>query len=333
MKVLVFGAGAIGGYLGGALAASGVDVTFLVRPRIAEKMEQHGLRLTDLEGRDVQIGPPLKYTQDLATCEESFDMVLLTVKCTGIDEAAAELSRILPRTTPVVCFQNGIGSKLIAAVHLGPDRVVGGMVPFNVATLEDGRLHRGTEGKLITEPHPLIEPLMEAWRHFGIPAGTTERFEEIAWSKLVLNLNNAVNALSGITLVEELSQRPYRRVLSACQRELLRAMKAEGIKPARLTPLPMLFIPWILKLPNWLFKIVAKRMLAIDPLARSSMWDDLQRGRQTEIDFLNQAVVDLAQRHGLKAPVNEGIVALIKAAEQNEQSPKMSGEELSARLL
>ena len=82
------------------------------------------------------------------------------------------------------------------------------------------------------------------------------------------------------------------------------------------------------------FKLIAKAMLAIDPLARSSMWDDLDRGRETEIEYLNQAVVELAQKHGAQAPVNRDIVLLIKEAQNQVQgSPQIPAEELKALLL
>ena len=149
-----------------------------------------------------------------------------------------------------------------------------------------------------------------------------------------LNLNNAINALAGLPLVEQLGQRSYRQVLAACQTELLQALNKANIKPVRLTPLPAWLIPWVLRLPNWLFKLIARRMLAIDPLARSSMWDDLERKRETEIDFLNQQVVDLAHSVGLKAPVNQDVVLLVKEAEAAASgSPGISGEELKARVL
>ena len=111
-------------------------------------------------------------------------------------------------------------------------------------------------------------------------------------------------------------------------------LKKAGIKPAKLTKAPPFLVPWILLLPNWLFRVIAQQMLAIDPLARSSMWDDLQKGRPTEIEFLNQAVVELAFQQGLTAPVNERIVGLIREAESSGGgSPGMSSSDMVSRLL
>ncbi|MCA9775805.1 MAG: 2-dehydropantoate 2-reductase [Candidatus Eremiobacteraeota bacterium] len=333
-KILVYGAGAIGGYLGGTLLAAGLDVTLLGRERVGEAFSAHGLTLTDYEGRSATLaGEKVPFITSSADYDGSPDVVLLTVKCTGLEEAARDLASLVGPQTVVACCQNGIGTKELVARYL-PAQTIAAMVPFNVAWLEEARLHRGTEGKLLFQGNEAVKPLVEAWRLMGVPAGTRSDFTPISWGKLLLNLNNAINALAGVPLLEELHNRDYRRILSACMRELLAALKKADIKPAKLTKAPPFLVPWILLLPNWLFRVIAQQMLAIDPLARSSMWDDLQKRRPTEIEFLNQAVVELAFQQGLTAPVNERIVGLIREAESSgEGSPGMSSSDMVSRLL
>lgn len=334
MKIVVFGAGAIGGYLGGALLAAGMDVTFVARESVARRFAEHGLHLTDYQGLDLHVGQPIPCVTSLDQIATPADVVLLTVKCTGVGEAAQQLARWVTPTTLVVCFQNGVGSRALAGNDIPDAQLVSGMVPFNVLNAEGGRLHRGTEGELHVESHPALKPLLDAWKLVGVPAVACQDFQSIAWGKLLLNLNNAINALAGVPLLEELSQREYRRVLAGCMRELLAALKAAGIKPARLAKLPPFLLPWVLLLPNWLFRRVARRMLAIDPLARSSMWDDLEQRKPTEIWFLNGAVVVLAEGLGLKAPVNRKIMELIQRAESSAQgSPGLSAAQLAGQLL
>jgi 2-dehydropantoate 2-reductase len=332
-RILVYGTGAIGGYLGGTLLAAGLDVTFLGRERIQKSLETNGLTLTDYEGREaVLTAGTIPFCKALSEGPPA-DIVLLTVKCTGLEQAAKDLAGWVGPETLIVCCQNGIGTRELVSQHVESE-AISGMVGFNVAWPEDARLHRGTEGKLVFQEHPKIEPLVEAWRVMGLPATTTGDFTAIAWGKLILNLNNAINALAGVPLLEELSNRDYRRVLSRCQRELLAALKKAGIKPAILTKAPPFLIPWILLLPNWLFKLIARQMIAIDPLARSSMSDDFERSRRTEIDFLNQAVVELSFQQGLSAPVNERIVELVRRAEEAKSgSPRMSGRDMVTALL
>ena len=301
----------------------------MVRESVAERFARHGLHLTDYLGQNLKVAPPIDGYTSLELCPFPANLVLLTVKCTGVAEAARELAPWVAPETVVVCFQNGVGSKSRAAVHIPAGQLVSGMVPFNVLSHDQGRLHRGTEGALCVEAHPALEPLLEAWNRVGIPAHASQDFESVAWGKLQLNLNNAINALAGIPLQQELSQRPYRRVLAACMSELLQALRAAGIRPARLARLPPALIPWVLLLPDGLFRRVARKMLAIDPLARSSMWEDLQRGRPTEIHFLNGAVVELARKYGLEAPVNTKIMERLAQAESSQKgSPGLSGSDL-----
>jgi len=108
-------------------------------------------------------------------------------------------------------------------------------------------------------------------------------------------------------------------------------LAAAGISVARLTPLPPTWIPSVLRLPDALFTRLAGRMLAIDPQARSSMWEDLEAGRATEVDYLNGEIVALATRLGRSAPVNARLVDLVHAAERGGQRT-WRGTELLAEL-
>jgi 2-dehydropantoate 2-reductase len=101
--------------------------------------------------------------------------------------------------------------------------------------------------------------------------------------------------------------------------EGLQVLRAAGIVPAQLTVLPASRLPWVLRLPTPLFRLLASRMLRIDALARSSMADDLAMGRATEIDELCGAIVRLAQQAGVAAPLNERMAALVR--EQSARFP------------
>jgi 2-dehydropantoate 2-reductase len=106
-------------------------------------------------------------------------------------------------------------------------------------------------------------------------------------------------------------------------------LKAEGIAPVSMTPLPASLTPHVLKLPDVLFERIASSMVKIDPKARSSMWEDLQRGRRTEIDHLQGLIVALAARHGMQAPLSARIADLVKRAEQAGMgSPGLSPEQI-----
>jgi 2-dehydropantoate 2-reductase len=209
--------------------------------------------------------------------------------------------------------------------------VLTGMVPFNVVHRGPGAFHQGSEGALEVEDHPALAPCLSLFKRAGLPLLRHGDMQSVLWAKLLLNLNNAINALSNLPLKEELSQRAYRRCLALAQAEALRLLDLAGIKPAMLTPIPPQWIPRLLDVPDFLFQRLASKMLAIDPLARSSMWEDLQAGRKTEVDYLNGEVLRLAAKLGRTAPVNARLVALILEAEKGGRR-QWTGEKLLEEL-
>jgi 2-dehydropantoate 2-reductase len=137
----------------------------------------------------------------------------------------------------------------------------------------------------------------------------------IAWGKLLINLNNAVNALSGRPLLAEISERDYRRAFAAAMREGLAILKQAGIEPAKVGAVGPRLMPAVIGSPDWLFNRVFIKRWKIDAKARSSMSDDLAQGRKTEVDYINGELVALAERISADAPINRKIVELVRAAE------------------
>jgi 2-dehydropantoate 2-reductase len=151
----------------------------------------------------------------------------------------------------------------------------------------------------------------------------------VQWGKLLLNLNNAINALSDLPLRRQLAQRSWRRLFADQIAEGLAAMAAEGIKPVSSTPVPSGWMPHLLRLPDALFAALLGGTMKIDPEARSSMWEDLQRRRRTEIDYLQGVITAIADRHALQAPLSRRIVALIKSAEADSNgSPGLTPDQI-----
>lgn len=231
----------------------------------------------------------------------------------------------------VVSFQNGIGNAEVLRKELPQHTVLDGMVPFNVLNRGCGAFHQGSEGNLAAADHPALRAALPWFEQAGLPLELHPEMLPVQWAKLLLNLNNPVNALSNVPLKEELSQRAYRRCVTLAQREAIALLDEAGIKLAKLTPLPPHWIPTMLELPDWIFRRAANKMLEIDPLARSSMWEDLEAGRITEIDWLNGEVVRLAERLGRTAPVSAKMIALVCEAERGGRR-QWSGDELLAAL-
>jgi 2-dehydropantoate 2-reductase len=334
MRIGILGAGSIGAYLGGRLVAAGVPVTFVGRASLAEAVAAHGLRLTDLGGFDVTL-PPERVTiateaRALADC----DVILVTVKGLDTRTAGEKLAAIARPDALVVSFQNGVRNREVLAAALGEHPiVVAGMVGFNVLRRAPSHLHQGTSGRLVLAPLPdrREQPLVAALIKAGLPTAVQADMQRALWGKLLVNLNNSINALSGVPLLEQLRQRGYRRAMAACTREGLEVLRAANIRPWLDAPLPPAWLPSLLELPDWLFARVAKPLLAVDPNARSSMWEDLQRGRHTEIDLLNGEIVALGAQLNVKTPYNSRVMELIKIAEKGAP-PSLSAEQLQQKL-
>ena len=319
MRVGVLGAGSIGCYLGGRLAAAGTSVVLVGRERLREAVEAGGLELTRADREPVRLDRIEVRTdpEALADC----GVVLVTVKSRDTEAAARQAEPHLGPEALVVSLQNGVRNAPTLREVLG-DRVAAGMVPFNVLWTEGPRFHQGTSGPLVLEER--ASALVERFRSAGVEARTHPDVPGVLWGKLLINLNNAVNALSGIPLREQLSDRAYRRVMADLIEEAVGVLGRAGVEPVGLGPLQPWLVPRALRLPNWLFHAVAGAMIRIDPEARSSMWEDLQRGRPTEVDWINGEVVALGE-----APRNRAIVQRVHEVEAaGTGSPGLSAQAL-----
>lgn len=315
-RITVFGAGLIGLYIGGLLSPH-ADVTFVGRASMLAPLTD-GLRLTDVEGLDLQLAPgDFRSTADPAGLAGA-DLVLVTVKCMATADAGSAIAARAADAV-VVSFQNGVSNADVLRAALPKATVLAGMVPFNVAQRGPAHFHRGTGGGLVVEASDALAPFEEAFDAAGLPLGHSSNIVGVQWGKLLVNLNNAVNALSGISLAEELGQRDFRRAWALSMAEGLALLKPAGIEPVDPLPIPLKQMLQIMRLPDALYRTVVAAgsggKMRVDPHARSSMAEDLAKGRPTEVDYLQGEVVRLAERLGKHAPVNARLVELVKAAE------------------
>jgi 2-dehydropantoate 2-reductase len=325
--ISVAGAGSIGCFVGGLLADAGRRVSLLARARVIGEINSNGLRVTSFEGFDHRItSSQLSLSDDPAIFKDA-GAVLVAVKSTDTAEIADLIAQHAPSDAVIVSLQNGVGNVAVLRERLGSRRVLAGMVPFNVIALGTGRFHRATSGDIVIEQDEAGTAAQLSVP--GLTMRATDNIAGVQWGKLLLNLNNALNALSGLPLREQLAQRPWRMLFADQMAEGLAAMKAEGIKPVASTPVPPALTPHLLRLPDAVFRLLLGRTMKIDPEARSSMWEDLQRGRRTEIDYLQGVITRIAERHGLKAPLSERIVSLIKRAEADGKgSPALTPDQV-----
>jgi 2-dehydropantoate 2-reductase len=326
-SICIAGAGSIGCFVGGVLAAGGHRVSFLARPRLITDIAAHGLTVTSFEGLSRHLdAAAITLSSDPAVLG-GMDFILVTVKSADTADVADLIARHARSDAIVVSLQNGVGNAAVLRHALPGRKVLAGMVPFNVMALDGARFHRATSGEIIVE-----QDADDTARRLSVPGLALRAADNIGgvqWGKLLVNLNNALNALSGLPLREQLAQRPWRMLFADQMAEALAVLYAEGIRPIPTTPLPPSLTPHLLRLPDVLFQTLLGRMMKIDPQARSSMWEDVQRGRRTEIDYLQGVIVMLADRHGMAAPISRRIVTLVRQAEaEGKGSPGLTAEQV-----
>jgi 2-dehydropantoate 2-reductase len=323
----VAGAGSIGCFVGGMLAASGRRVALLARPRLLVEIEVNGLRLTNFDGAEQRLAANQITVSDDPTIFGQAGVVLVTVKSADTAEMADIIARHAPQDAVIISLQNGVGNVAVLREKLPGRKVLGGMVPFNVVGLGEGRFHRSTSGDIVIgqdDAHTASSLSVP-----GLELRATDNIDGVQWGKLIVNLNNALNALSGIPVRRQLAQRAWRSLFADQMAEGLSVIRAEGIRPVSPTPIPSGWMPPLLRLPDFLFEAILGRTMRIDPEARSSMWEDLQRGRRTEVDHFPGVIAEIAGRRGLKAPLSRRIVTLVRDAEAaGKGSPGLTPEQI-----
>lgn len=299
MKIGIFGAGAIGASVGIRLSAAGIPVSMVARPSliaVREKLVSRGLG-----GQDYQPGADLVVEEDPAILHD-VDLCLVTVKSRHTDEAAATLAGVLPASAAVLSLQNGLRNPERLRDQL-EQPVAGGMVSYNVVRPEPGVFVQATKGPILVgtlagAPGEALRGLTAAARSVGITLDVRPDIEDVMAGKLLLNLNNGICAVTGVTIAESLRNRTLRKCFSILMREGLHVLREAGLHPRSIVGLPPGAIAGLLRLPNFIVLNVAKGLVAVDPAAKSSTLQDIEAGKPTEIDDLCGEIVRRAEALG-----------------------------------
>jgi 2-dehydropantoate 2-reductase len=315
MRVGVVGAGAIGRFLAAEISEGGAPVAVLARRPGARPISA-----TRVDGRPVVPSAPLEITTSpslLAPC----DVVLVAVKGSDTQAAAEMLATVLSADAVVVSMQNGLSSAPRLRRVLGGLRVAGGVVTYNVFLDASGHVRQATSGPLLVEALPpprglVLAELSRVLARGGDRLELRRDIERVQEGKLLVNLNNGVCAATGLGIAASLRDADARACFAMCLDEGLEIMRAAGRHPARVTALPPALLSLSLRLPDAWVSRLAKRLAKVEEAARSSTLQDLDRGRRTEIDELNGALVLLAEAKGLRAPVNEIVTRIVHEHEE-----------------
>jgi 2-dehydropantoate 2-reductase len=309
LRILSFGAGALGTYVAGSLALHGHPVVFMERPQVADELRLRGLRLA-IAGQDYVV-PDVKVVGNLseALAWGRFDVAIFALKSF---DTAGTLHSLIPyaeQIPPILCLQNGVDNEAALAEVLGSDKIIAGTVTSAIGRHAAGDvvLER-LRGMGVESGHPLSTRLVADLDAAGLNARLYENAADMKWSKLLTNLiGNASSAILDMTPAEIFAHPGLYRLELAQLRECLEVMDAQRIRAVDLPDTPVRVLAFAARrLPVAISGPLLGRAVGKGRGAKMpSFHIDLHGGRgQSEVDYLNGAVVRAGQRLGLPTPAN-----------------------------
>jgi len=312
MRVLVAGAGALGSVFGGFLCRAGLDVTLLGRAAHLDAVARDGLSIDGIWGTH-RVGG-LATTTDAGSLRGPFDAILVPVKSYDTETMAHVVAPLLASDGVALSLQNGLDNVETLSAAVGPERTLGARVIFGATIPAPGTVRvtvfadPTAIGALDADRHPARDAAARRWAEIidraGVPAVHTDRLAALLWAKVFYNAAlNPLGALLGVHY-GALPEHPHSRaIMDEAIEEAFAVAIAEGVE-----------LPWP-SAAAYLDEFYG-RLVPATYDHRSSMLQDLERGRPTEIDAINGAIVREGARLGVPTPLNQALQLLIKGHEQ-----------------
>jgi 2-dehydropantoate 2-reductase len=297
MRLAIVGSGGVGGYFGGRLASAGTDVAFVARGPHLAALQSSGLRIESPMGA-LRL-PSVTATDDPSTVGP-VDVVFFTVKLYDTEGAVALLPPLIGPDTVVVPFQNGVDSIDVLTRAVGRPHVAGGTAYVAAVVSEPGVIrHTAMDsilfGELDGSRSPRLERLLAACAPAGFHATLSDHIQTDIWAKFV-----RLATFSGMTAVTRSPVGVIREdaellaMWQAATLEVLAVAKAKGVS-----------------LPTGVFDQTMKNLESLPPNTKSSMLEDLERGRRIELPWLSGAVVRMARDVPIETPIHRFITAVL----------------------
>jgi 2-dehydropantoate 2-reductase len=297
VKIAIFGSGGVGGYFGARLAAAGEDVTFLARGAHLGAMQENGLRISSPLG-DLHL--PRVQAAERPQAIGPVDVVLFTVKLYDVDESAAALAPLIGPDTVVITLQNGVDAMDMVSKHVGDAHVAGGAAYIVAVIDQPGHIrHTAAQQLIFGERDGRRSDRLAAFEQAGIRAGFQAKastdVDAVLWTKFV-----RLATWSGMTSVTRSPMGVVRdnpatfEMMMAAIDEVIAVGTAKGIAFA-----PDLMEGTLSLIRNF------------PPSAKSSMLEDLERGRRLELPWLSGAVVRIGKETGVPTPIHQFITTVL----------------------
>jgi 2-dehydropantoate 2-reductase len=331
LKVLAFGAGAIGTYIGGSLVLAGHNVVYVEQAQVAQELHERGLRLelTLDKRRDTKgafLADPSSFVIS-SSLEDAlrygpFDVALYALKSFDTPAAMEVIKPLADKMPPILCLSNGVDNEPIIANALGPDKVIYGTVTSAIGRRAAGDIVlEKLRGMGVATTHPLSDRLVAAFNGAFLNAQPFSDADNMKWSKMLTNLlANPLSAILDMSAAEIYAHRGLYKLEIAMLRECLAVMEAQHIEVVDLPGTPVRALAFAVRLPVWLSKPLLARAAGGGRGGKMpSFHIDLHSGRgKSEVDYLHGAVVRAGKRTNVPTPVNQLLTETLLALTNGE---------------
>ncbi len=303
MRIAMLGAGAMGSVFGSLLVKAGFEVIFLdIWREHIEKIQKEGLRVRDASGKE-ELLPVRAFSSPEGL--KPVDLVFLMVKAYDSETALQQWKVLFGEKTLALTMQNGLGNVDRIARHVPMERVIPGVTSRGAYVIGPGAVNNsGHAETVLGVVHPSqkkdSQELAEIFTRAGVEVKYDEDLNSLIWGKLLMNVAiNPVGALTGMLNIEAVSYPQTLRLQELAMKEAMEVGKAKGIQFRYADPVKKL-----------------KEIVSGAPKNRCSMLQDLDRGKRTEIDYINGAIVQLGAELKIPTPINEALTLLVKGREK-----------------
>jgi 2-dehydropantoate 2-reductase len=318
MRILIYGAGAVGSFIGGHLALAGHDVTLLGRARLAEAVSSSGLVVRQADGSERVVSQQIRATSSLpdALLGAPYDWIAFTMKAYDTVEAISELQSLIPEPPPIVSFQNGIGNEESLRSAFGAEKIVAGTLTTPVS-MPDARtvIEEKRRGVAISIDAPSAAPITDALSQTSLTLSTVDRADSLKWSKLLLNIvGNVVPAILDLPPAAVFGNPALFNIEWMALREAVKIIDLNSIPLANLPGAPARTLAQAVRsVPKALLQLLlAQQVRRGRGNKPPSLLAALRAGaRRTEIAWLNGAVVKAADSVHQLAPVNHALALIL----------------------
>jgi len=304
MRILILGAGALGSLIGARLAQTGHRLALLTTDRQhVEAIRSGGLRIEELDGAIRSF--PLDAYDDARSLPERADLVVVTVKSHDTGPAVSSVKDRCHDATLFLTLQNGIGNWEKIAAMVGEQAVLVGSTAQGATLVEPGRIRHGGNGatfmgEFVKPVSERVREVVEIFRQAGLEAHASDQMQRLIWEKLLINVGiNAITALTGVRNGAIAELEPARKLSRAAVREALEVARGRGFAIG----------------DEVLDRVIA--VAAATGKNRSSMGQDVDRKKRTEINAINGAIVAFAEELGIPVPINRALTQLVQILESS----------------